>query len=94
MVIVAAVIAACQNNKSDSIGSAGRRGPIEQAVAVAAAPPILADTASAAKRAAKPVTYDDAWARCKVHVDTLPRDAHSARYTRGASCMKRFGYRI
>jgi hypothetical protein len=53
----------------------------------------VADTAFAAKKPAH-VTYEQAWARCKVHVDTLPRDAQSQRYSRGAACMKMFGYRI
>jgi hypothetical protein len=52
----------------------------------------VADTL-AARKPAHP-TYEQAWARCKVHVDTLPRDAQSQRYSRGAACMKMFGYRI
>jgi hypothetical protein len=53
----------------------------------------VADAAFAAK---KPVhlTYEQAWARCKVHVDTLARDQQSARYSRGAACMHMFGYKI
>ncbi len=53
----------------------------------------LADTAFAAKKPAH-LTYEQAWARCKVHVDKLPADAQSQRYSRGAACMKMFGYRI
>jgi hypothetical protein len=40
------------------------------------------------------LTYEQAWARCKVHVDTLARDQQSARYSRGAACMHMFGYKI
>jgi hypothetical protein len=29
-----------------------------------------------------------------VHVDKLQADAQSQRYSRGAACMKMFGYRI
>src|SRR5215813_10331307 len=39
-------------------------------------------------------TYEQAWARCKVFVDTLPRDAQSQRYSRGAACMHQYGYRL
>ena len=52
----------------------------------------VADTASAAK---KPhLTYDQAWARCKVHVDKLAADHQSQRYSRGSACMHAYGYRI
>ena len=53
----------------------------------------VADTASAAKKRAH-VTYEQAWARCKVHVDKLQADAQSQRYSRGAACMHMFGYKI
>ncbi len=52
-----------------------------------------ADTAFAAKKPAH-LTYEQAWARCKVHVDKLAADQQSARYSRGAACMHMFGYRI
>ena len=40
------------------------------------------------------VTYEQAWAKCKAFVDQLQRDAQSQRYSRGAACMYRYGYRI
>jgi len=49
----------------------------------------VADMAFAAK-----VTYEDAWARCKKFVDVLPRDAQSQRYSRGAACMHKYGYKL
>jgi hypothetical protein len=64
------------------------------ALALSIAIPLgFAGSALAAKKAPK-LTYEQAWARCKIEVDKLPWDAHSARYTRGAACMKHFGYRI
>jgi hypothetical protein len=59
-----------------------------------AMPLVLADSASAAAKKAAQVPYDQAWTRCKAQVDKLPWDQHSARYTRGASCMQRFGYKL
>lgn len=54
----------------------------------------LTDMASAAK--AKRLTYDQAWTECKKEVSLLGGDAATtaARYTRGAACMKRYGYRL
>jgi hypothetical protein len=54
----------------------------------------FADTALAAKKPPAHLTYEQAWARCKVHVDKLQADAQSQRYSRGAACMHMFGYRI
>jgi hypothetical protein len=54
---------------------------------------VVADTAFAAKKHAH-VTYEQAYARCKVHVDTLARDAQSQRYSRGAACMHMHGYKL
>ena len=53
----------------------------------------VADTAFAAKKH-EHVTYERAWALCKEFVDVLPRDAQSQRYSRGASCMHKYGYRL
>ena len=65
------------------------------AIALSIALPLaVADTASAAKKKPEKLTYEQAWARCKVHVDKLQADAQSQRYSRGASCMHRFGYSI
>jgi hypothetical protein len=45
--------------------------------------------------AQKKVPYDKAWADCKTQVDrTVPGDAASARYSAGAACMKKYGYRL
>ena len=52
---------------------------------------MFADAALAAK---KKITYEQAWARCKKHVDKIAGDQHTQRSTAGASCMKRFGYNI
>lgn len=51
-----------------------------------------ADTAFAKKH--RHLTYEEAYARCKVHVDKLPRDAQSQRYSRGSACMHMYGYRL
>ena len=53
----------------------------------------VADTAFAANKNAH-VTYERAWALCKEFVDVLPRDAQSQRYSRGAACMHKYGYRL
>ena len=50
--------------------------------------------AQAPKAPKKKMSYEEAWTFCKKHVDTLPWDQHGQRYARGASCMKRFGYKI
>jgi len=53
----------------------------------------FADMAFAAKKPAH-VSYERAWALCKEFVDVLPRDAQSQRYSRGAACMHKYGYRL
>jgi transposase len=64
-------------------------------VALSMAMPLgVAETAFAAKKKPEKLTYEQAWARCKVHVDKLAADQQSQRYTRGAACMKMFGYNI
>jgi len=52
------------------------------------------ETALAAK--AKKMSYDEAWADCKKDVSFLGGDAATTagRYTRGAACMKKHGYRL
>jgi hypothetical protein len=63
-------------------------------IALSIAMPLgVADTAFAAKKPAH-LTYEQAWAKCKVHVDKLQGDAQSQRYSRGAACMHMYGYRI
>jgi uncharacterized metal-binding protein len=40
-------------------------------------------------------TYDQAWALCTKHINhSVPKDNHSARYSAGAACMHKYGYRI
>ena len=55
----------------------------------------LFNAASAAK---KKVTYDEAWKLCKAELDKsgAPGTGTQAneRHTRGAGCMKKYGYRI
>ena len=63
-------------------------------IALSVAMPLgVAGTAFAAKKPAH-LTYEQAWAKCKVHVDKLQADAQSQRYSRGAACMHMHGYRI
>jgi len=42
------------------------------------------------------MTYEQAWAQCKKFVDqgVASWDQTSQRYSRGAACMKKFGYNI
>ncbi len=40
------------------------------------------------------VSREQAWSLCAAEVNKLPYDAHSQRYTLGAACMKKYGYRI
>ena len=51
----------------------------------------LADTASAVRKAKK-LSYKEAWAACQKHVQVIPEG--SARYSRGAACMKQHKYRL
>jgi len=54
----------------------------------------LVGTASAAKK----VTYDQAWAICKAKMDKAGVYGTglqaNERYTRGAGCVRKYGYRI
>ena len=66
-------------------------------VALSVALPLgVADTtfAAAKKKPAEQLTYEQAWAKCKTHVDKLAADQQRARYSRGAACMYTYGYRI
>jgi hypothetical protein len=60
------------------------------------AAPGLADNAFAAKK--KKLTYEQAWAACKSEMDKMGVFGTSIqaneRHTRGAGCMKKYGYRI
>ncbi len=53
---------------------------------------------AAASAAQKKVTYEEAWKLCKAQLDKsgAPGTGISAneRHTRGAGCMKKYGYRI
>jgi len=54
--------------------------------------------ASAAKKAQKKLTYEQAWAKCKQELDAagvygVGLDA-GARSTAGGACMKKYGYRL
>jgi len=55
----------------------------------------LTDSASAAK---KKLTYEQAYAKCKSIIDKEGTPGTSTqsnvRYTRGAACMKKYGYRL
>ena len=55
----------------------------------------LADNALAAK---KKLTYEQAWDACKKEMDKMGIFGTSTqaneRHTRGAACMKRYGYKI
>ena len=45
--------------------------------------------------AQKKPSYDQAMAQCKSQVDrAVPGDQPSARYSAGAACMKKLGYRL
>jgi hypothetical protein len=69
--------------------------PLHVVIALSVAMPIaLADTAFAAKKKAQPLTFEQAWALCKVQVDKLAADQQSQRYSRGAACMHHYGFRI
>jgi hypothetical protein len=56
----------------------------------------LGGSALAQGKHAKKLSYEDAWAVCKKFVDegVASWDQTQARYSRGAACMKRYGYRI
>lgn len=48
--------------------------------------------------AAKKVTYEQAWAKCKAEIGAnVPGQdttTSSARYSAGSACMKKYGYRL
>lgn len=60
------------------------------------AAPGLADNAFAAKK--KKLTYEQAWDVCKKEMDKMgifgTFTQANERHTRGAACMKRYGYKI
>jgi hypothetical protein len=65
------------------------------AIALAIAAPIgFADTASAAKKSPKKLTYEQAFKKCTPFAQQVPEWSASGRYARGASCMRRHGHQI
>ena len=56
----------------------------------------LADNASAAAK--KKLTYEQAYAKCKALIDKAgywgTSTQANVRYTSGAACMKKYGYRL
>jgi hypothetical protein len=66
------------------------------AVTLSVAAMLASGPALAQKKAAKKLTYDEAWSVCKKYVDEGVKswDQTSQRYSRGASCMKKYGYKI
>ena len=62
------------------------------AVVIAVSGPALAKQ----KQARAQLSYEDAWALCKKFVDdaALSWDQNQQRYSRGAVCMQKYGYRI
>lgn len=56
----------------------------------------VASTAFAGPQKNKRLSYEDAWAVCKKYVDEGVKswDQTSQRYSRGASCMHKYGYKI
>ena len=55
----------------------------------------VAGPAFAAKKKPAPhLSFEEAWAKCKIQVDKLQADAQSQRYSRGSACMHTYGYRI
>jgi hypothetical protein len=48
------------------------------------------------KQARAQLTYEEAWALCKKFVDqgVLSWDQTQPRYSRGAACMKKYGFNI
>jgi hypothetical protein len=58
---------------------------------------LFAVTEVASAQKAKKLTYEQAWAACSkdVQANVPPETTTSAgRYTRGAACMKKYGYRL
>jgi len=73
-----------------------RNRSIHLIVVLAAAAAIGFAGLASAKSKKTQLSYEDAWAVCKKFVDEGVKswDQHTQRYTRGAACMKKYGYRI
>ena len=63
------------------------------AIALVAYCAIAASLTAAA--APKKLTYEQAWAKCKAHLDrTVHGDQQTVKAPAGTSCMAKYGYRI
>jgi len=77
-----------------------KSNPLRLVVALSTAVMFALPGAALAQKAAKKITYEEAFTRCKAFMDKekgslgagTTSDANKA--TRGASCMKRFGHRL
>jgi hypothetical protein len=59
-----------------------------------AAPIGFADTALAAKKSTKKLTYEEAFKKCTPFAQQVPEWNVSGRTSRGAACMRRYGHQI
>jgi hypothetical protein len=59
-----------------------------------AAPVGFADTALAAKKSPKKLTYEQAFKKCTPFAQQIPEWNVQGRTARGASCMRRYGHQI
>jgi hypothetical protein len=65
------------------------------AITFALAAPIgFADTALAAKKSTKKLTYEEAFKKCTPFAQQVPEWNVSGRTSRGAACMRRYGHQI
>jgi hypothetical protein len=68
------------------------------AIVSALALSVLIGTVGASSATTKKLTYEQAYAKCKATMDqekTSPNSSHpNVRYTRGAGCMMKYGYRL
>jgi hypothetical protein len=56
---------------------------------------VLAAPADAQQqKKAEKISRQEAWSRCTAEVSKIPSDQHSQRYSAGAACMKKYGFRI
>ena len=63
-------------------------------IALCVALPLGVADAAAKKKPVAKLSFDEAWAKCKIQVDKLAADHQAQRYSRGSSCMHTYGYRI
>jgi glycerol-3-phosphate O-acyltransferase len=59
---------------------------------------LLASAGVAAAQQSQPkkqkITKEEAWSRCAAEVSKIASDHHSQRYSAGAACMLKYGYKI